>query len=882
MRNLIKTAFFCIAVTLCVFPCSGYDFCKDGVYYRIIDIADKDNPSCAVTPGNDVDGNWGIYEGNIVIPTTVDYNGRSISVVGIDEMAFMNSRNLVSVTVEAPVEVIPAYAFCNDESLERVTIPATVKALDGRCFQDCPSLREICLPPQLERLEAYAFYGCTGLTGIDIPDSVEKIAYGVFQGCTALQSANLPVKASAMASDSYYLQSAIFHGCTSLTSVRLPDGLTRIPGAIFRECVALKKISIPSAVTEIEVSAFMACGINAIDLPPGLVSIGEAAFYGTPLESLVIPDRVESIGRMAIYDMPQLKSLVIGSGVVSMCDLNIARCPDLKKVRFRDSDVALERIVEDYDKNGMFYESTAVEEVYVGRDGIPLYNLGELKKIEFGPCVRTLERFNLAEGGTFKMGSGIEKICSGALADFPIDEITIPASVVTIEDNSFGYAGYNSGFGDGWCSGSPIRAIRFEDGDAPLNMGNIRYKYGYDYSYMPLFYGCKLGKAYVGRDMDYSHYSPFRQSKSNTSGMPYPTKLTSLQFGDKVTVIGNGFARDCDYLRDLDLGGNVQRIGSYAFYGLAATRVTFPHSILAIGDYAFSQSKLTAVDISGDLSYIGDYAFSKSTDLKTVVLGGELENLCDNTFNGCTSLESVALGSKLSTIGESVFNLCDELSFVAVHNPVPPAVPVGTFSNRVKFNATLAVPAGSLDLYRTSDEWSDFWNIVELVPLNKVALSTTTCRIPLSYTDISLSDIGIKLDYTPVDATYPALRWESSDESALRVSDPMLPSFRTLKDNETVILTGRSLDGSGVEVAVEVVIGNGSGIREIYSDTIDIRLEAGILTVAGCDGQDVMIADMSGRIVLHDVSASTCGVRLITPGIYIVKVGDITRKILYR
>lgn len=882
MRNLIKTALFCIAVTLCVFPCSGYDFCKDGVYYRIIDIADKDNPSCAVTPGNDVDGQWGVYEGNIVVPATVEYNGRSISVVGIDEMAFMNSRNLVSVIVEAPVEEIPPYAFCNDENLEHVTIPATVKVFAGRCFQDCPLLREINLPLRLERLEAYAFYGCTGLTGIDIPDSVEKIAYGVFQDCTALQYANLPVKASEKASDSYYLQGAIFHGCTSLTSVRLPDGLTRIPGAIFGKCTALKKISIPSTVTEIEVSAFMECGLNAVDLPFGLVSIGEAAFYGTLLESLVIPDHVESIGRKAIYEMPHLKSLVIGSGVVSMGDLNISCCPDLKKVRFSDSDVALERIVEDYDKNGMFDDSPAVEEVYVGRDGIPLYNLGELKKIEFGPCVRTLERFNLAEGGTFKMGSGIEKICSGALADIPIDEITIPASVVTIEDNSFGYAGYNSGFGDGWCTGSPIRTLCLEDGDTPLNMGNISYKYGYYYSYMPLFYGCKLGKVYIGRNIEYTHYSPFCQSKSNTSGMPYPTKLTSLQFGDKVTVIGDGFARDCDYLRDLGLGGNVQHIGSYAFYGLAATRVAFPHSIVTIGDYAFSKSKLTAVDISGNLSYIGNYAFSKSTDLKTVVLGGDLENLCDNTFNGCTSLESVALGSKISTIGEGVFNLCDELSFVAVHNPVPPAVPVGTFSNRVKFNATLAVPVGSLDLYRISDEWSDFWNIVGIVPLDKVTLSATTCRIPMSYTDISLSDLGIKLDYTPADATYPALVWESSDESALMVSDSMLPSFKTLKDNETVILTGRSLDGSGVEVTVEVVIGKGSGVREIYSDTLDIRFEAGILTIAGCDGQPVMIADMNGRIVLHDVSASTCGVRLITPGIYIVKVGDITRKILYR
>ena len=111
----------------------------------------------------------------------------------------------------------------------------------------------------------------------------------------------------------------------------------------------------------------------------------------------------------------------------------------------------------------------------------------------------------------------------------------------------------------------------------------------------------------------------------------------------------------------------VRTIGGEAFfYCYALTSVSMPE-VLTIGDYAFDGcSALTSVDIPASVTMIGDYA-----------------------FDGCISLTSV----------------CCHWDEPLECEPF--------FTDEVIANATLYVPTGTVDAYRSVSPWDKFINIEE-------------------------------------------------------------------------------------------------------------------------------------------------------------------------
>lgn len=108
---------------------AAYDCCIDGIYYNL---KASDN-TAGVTYGR----YYYSYEGSIIIPEKITYEGVEYTVTRIASETFYECLNLTS-----------------------VVIPNTVTSIGGR-----------------------AFYGCTGLTSISIPNSVTKIEYEAFDCC---------------------------------------------------------------------------------------------------------------------------------------------------------------------------------------------------------------------------------------------------------------------------------------------------------------------------------------------------------------------------------------------------------------------------------------------------------------------------------------------------------------------------------------------------------------------------------------------------------------------------------------------------------------------------------------------------------------------------
>ncbi len=330
----------------------------DGLYYYL----DHENSVAQVTSKPN-----GYYTGDIVIPTTIDYNSDSYSVTSIGSSAFSWCTGLTSLEIPSNVTSIGTNAFRQCTGLTSVEIPCSVTSIGSSAFFGCSGLNSIDLQNGVISIGDYAFTRCTGLTSIEIPSSVTNIDTCAFSGCTKL--AVIIVESGNTAYDSRNNCNAIIEtgsntliaGCKStvipnsvtsigtgafassalssidipssvtsigtgafassaLTSIDIPSSVTNIGGSAFSGCSGLTSIKISSSVTSISVCAFEWCtSLISIEIPSSVTSIGNRAFYYcTGLTSIKIPSSVTSIGREAFYDCTALTSIENLSSVTSI------------------------------------------------------------------------------------------------------------------------------------------------------------------------------------------------------------------------------------------------------------------------------------------------------------------------------------------------------------------------------------------------------------------------------------------------------------------------------------------------------------------------------------------------------------------------------------
>ena len=403
---------------------SAYNFTVDGIYYNIVSLPDL---TCAVTYD---DVNETKYSGDIVIPDHVTYNGRTLTVVGIEKSTFYGCSGLTGITIPNSVTSIGGSAFYGCSGLTGITIPNSVTSIGGSAFYGCSGLTGITIPNSVTSIGGSAFYGCSGLTGITIPNSVTSIGGSAFYGCSGLTGITIPNSVTSIGDWAFY-------GCSGLTSIAIPNSVTSIGDRAFSGCSGLTSVTIGNSVTSIGYRAFSGCsGIKKLVIEDGTetlhldynyntnstTNIGEGLFYDCPLETLYLGRNLEyktavSYGYSPFYSIESLAEVTIGNSVTSLGTNLFRSCSSLEKLIIEDG---IDALVLNYGGmyGSMFYDCP-IKTLYLGRN---LLNAEQLPN--------TLTDVTIGNSVT-SIGDRAFEDCSGLMS------ITLGSSVAEIGSEVF-------------------------------------------------------------------------------------------------------------------------------------------------------------------------------------------------------------------------------------------------------------------------------------------------------------------------------------------------------------------------------------------------------------------------------------------------------------
>ena len=401
-----------------------------------------------------------------------------------------------------------------------------------------------------------------------------------------------------------------------------------------------------------------------------VTSIGEYAFYSCTDLTVTIPNSVTNIGSSAFRGCSGLTSVTIGNSVTSIGDYVFGWCTGLTSVTIPNSVTSI--------GDGAFSGCTDLTFINV-EEGNTKYDSRENCNAIIETSSNTLIagcKNSTIPGSVASIGDYAFESCSG------LTSITIPNSVASIGDYAFES-----------CSG--LTSITIPSCVTSIGEGAFQH--------------CSLTSITI----------PNSVTSIGEYAFSFCTGLTSVTIPNSVTSIGNSAFNRCSGLTSITIPNSVTTIGNSAFEVCSGlTSITIPNSVTSIGNDAFyGCSGLTSITIPNSVTSIGEAAFCSCPGLTSITIPNSVTSIGKSAFLYCSGLTSITIGNSVTSIGDNAFNVKNIAEIVSLIE-TPFKISSSAFSENTRYNATLYVPKGTLEKYKTTAGWNHFEIIVEAEDAN--------------------------------------------------------------------------------------------------------------------------------------------------------------------
>ena len=289
-------------------------------------------------------------EQSVVIPSL--YKGVAVTSIGI--RAFYDSF-IKGITLPLSIVTIDDWAFLQCENLKSINIPDSVTSIGTGAFYNCKSLGELVIGNGTEVIEYRAFLGCSSLETIHLGNNIKKIkeqAFDVVSNAVYINdlenwlNIDFGVNANPISKTMDFfvngklltelvvpasintIKHSAFYNYYDLTKVILGKNVEYIESAAFANCGKLSNVLSCEGLKEIGASAFAECNnLQSISLSESIQRIGAKAFSNCSLmETITIPKSVKIIENEAFNTSPHLNYEVNYLGTIDdWCNISFGK-----------------------------------------------------------------------------------------------------------------------------------------------------------------------------------------------------------------------------------------------------------------------------------------------------------------------------------------------------------------------------------------------------------------------------------------------------------------------------------------------------------------------------------------------------------------------------
>ena len=423
------------------------------------------------------------------------------------------------------------------------------------------------------------------------------------------------------------------------------------------------------------------------------------------ISNVIVGDSITSIESQAFFNCSEISSITL-KGVKTIGPESFKQCVMLSKIELSTN---LNSIGE-----GAFEKCESLKELIlpdfitvIGAntfrgcsllDNISLINIVQIRENAFLDC-SSLKNLVLSDNLTY--------IGSNAFSGTAFDSFDIPNSVTelgtSILSDCENIKSLTVGSGLSVLSSNPvincpnINELIFSDSDNPLYidfggeiMEHVTISNSHNNSYIDICSGgldkLKIDKLYLGRNIYPKDNIDWRgDGDINLNPFMGNKYINEVVIGKKVTDLpvkdvklknytglirydnSFGYFEGCDSLQNVEILGDLNGISNRMFYGTKISKISTPNTISSIGSFAFSN---------------------------------------------CAYLKEISIGKNCKIIGQDAFSGDNALTTINLFCVEPPEYSTG-FENSEYINITVNIPPNTIDIYKKSEPWCNFWNMQE-------------------------------------------------------------------------------------------------------------------------------------------------------------------------